>query len=104
MQNYSIYFFFSFTILEGVIIIINSFSVGRNGHVSAVSCLKSRSCVLSVWMCSLIQSALHVDTTTATAHLRRDFSGIPVEVGGIEQEWAMFKASIAKAAAVVRRS
>ena len=34
------------------------------------------------------------------SHLRRSFSGIPVEVGGIEPEWAMFKASIAEAAAV----
>ncbi|KAJ7995737.1 hypothetical protein DPEC_G00247700 [Dallia pectoralis] len=33
------------------------------------------------------------------SHLRRSFSGIPVEVGGIEPEWAMFKASIAEAAA-----
>ena len=33
------------------------------------------------------------------SHLRRDFSSIPVEVGDIEQEWAMFKASIASAAA-----
>ena len=32
------------------------------------------------------------------SHLRRDFSTIPVEVGDIEHEWAMFKASIAKAA------
>ena len=29
----------------------------------------------------------------------RSFSGIPVEVGGIEPEWAVFKASIAEAAA-----
>uniref|UniRef100_A0A8D3BKF5 Endonuclease/exonuclease/phosphatase domain-containing protein n=1 Tax=Scophthalmus maximus TaxID=52904 RepID=A0A8D3BKF5_SCOMX len=34
------------------------------------------------------------------SHLRRSFSGIPVEVGGIEPEWEMFKASIAEAAAV----
>ncbi|KAJ8006278.1 hypothetical protein DPEC_G00126630 [Dallia pectoralis] len=34
------------------------------------------------------------------SHLRRSFSDIPVEVGGIEPEWAMFKASIAEAAAV----
>uniref|UniRef100_A0A8C5CRJ5 Reverse transcriptase domain-containing protein n=1 Tax=Gadus morhua TaxID=8049 RepID=A0A8C5CRJ5_GADMO len=32
------------------------------------------------------------------SHLRRSFSGIPVEVGGIEPEWAVFKASIAEAA------
>ena len=34
------------------------------------------------------------------SHLRRSFSSIPVEVGGIEPEWAVFKASIAEAAAV----
>jgi hypothetical protein len=33
------------------------------------------------------------------SHLRLSFSGIPVEVGGIEPEWAVFKASIAEAAA-----
>ena len=33
------------------------------------------------------------------SNLRRSFSGIPVEVGDIEHEWAMFKASIAEAAA-----
>ncbi len=33
------------------------------------------------------------------SHLRQSFSGIPVEVGGIEPEWSMFKASIAEAAA-----
>ena len=32
------------------------------------------------------------------SHLQRSFSGIPAEVGGIEPEWAMFKASIAEAA------
>ncbi|MCI4377121.1 hypothetical protein PGIGA_G00200020 [Pangasianodon gigas] len=35
----------------------------------AVSCLKSSCCVRSVWMCSLIQSPLHVDTTSARAAL-----------------------------------
>ena len=34
------------------------------------------------------------------SHLRRSFSGIPVEVGSIEPEWLVFKASIAEAAAV----
>uniref|UniRef100_A0A8D2ZX27 Endonuclease/exonuclease/phosphatase domain-containing protein n=1 Tax=Scophthalmus maximus TaxID=52904 RepID=A0A8D2ZX27_SCOMX len=34
------------------------------------------------------------------SHLRRSFSEIPVEVGGIEPEWEMLKASIAEAAAV----
>ena len=34
------------------------------------------------------------------SHLRQSFSSIPVEVGGIEPEWAVFKASIAVAAAV----
>ncbi|KAK5865691.1 hypothetical protein PBY51_019940 [Eleginops maclovinus] len=33
------------------------------------------------------------------SHLRRSFSGIPVEAGDIEPEWAVFKASIAEAAA-----
>ncbi len=33
------------------------------------------------------------------SHLQRSFSGIPVEVGGIELEWLMFKASIAEPAA-----
>ncbi|KAK5875618.1 hypothetical protein CesoFtcFv8_026682 [Champsocephalus esox] len=33
------------------------------------------------------------------SHLRRSFSGIPVEVGDIEPEWSVFKASIAEAAA-----
>uniref|UniRef100_A0A8C5FFM2 Endonuclease/exonuclease/phosphatase domain-containing protein n=1 Tax=Gadus morhua TaxID=8049 RepID=A0A8C5FFM2_GADMO len=32
------------------------------------------------------------------SHLRLSFSGIPVEVGDIEPEWAVFKASIAEAA------
>ena len=36
---------------------------------------------------------------TFNSHLRRSFSCIPVEVGDIEPEWAMFKASIAEAAA-----
>ena len=35
----------------------------------------------------------------SNSHLRRSFSGIPVEVGGIEPEWSMFKTSIAEAAA-----
>ena len=34
------------------------------------------------------------------SHLWRSVPGIPVEAGGIEPEWAMFKASIAEAAAV----
>ena len=34
------------------------------------------------------------------SHLQLSFSGIPVEVGGIEPEWAVFKASIAETAAV----
>ncbi|KAK0156273.1 Craniofacial development protein 2 [Merluccius polli] len=34
------------------------------------------------------------------SHLRLSFSSIPVEVGGIEPEWAVFKASIAEAAVV----
>ena len=33
------------------------------------------------------------------SHLLLSFSGIPVEVGGLEPEWAMFKASIAEALA-----
>ena len=33
------------------------------------------------------------------SHLRRSFSGIPVEAGDIEPEWAVFKASINEAAA-----
>ena len=32
--------------------------------------------------------------------LRRNLSSIPVDVGGIEPEWAVFKASISEAAAV----
>ena len=36
---------------------------------------------------------------TFNSYLRWSFSCIPVEVGDIEPEWAMFKASIAKAAA-----
>ena len=35
------------------------------------------------------------------SHLRLSFSGIPVEVGDIEPEWAVFKASIAEAAVAV---
>ena len=35
---------------------------------------------------------------TDDSHLRQSFSGIPVEVGGTEPEWAVFKASIAEAA------
>ena len=34
------------------------------------------------------------------SHLRRSFSSILVEVGGIELEWAVFKASIAEVAVV----
>ena len=34
------------------------------------------------------------------SHLRRSFSSIPVEVGGIEPEWVVFKACIAEAAAM----
>ena len=33
---------------------------------------------------------------TFNSHLRRSFSCIPVEVGDIEPEWAMFKASIGR--------
>ena len=36
---------------------------------------------------------------TFNSHLRRSFSCIPVEVGDIKPEWALFKASIAEAAA-----
>ena len=36
---------------------------------------------------------------TFNSHLQRSFSCIPVEVGDIEPEWAMLKASIAEAAA-----
>ena len=36
---------------------------------------------------------------TFNSHLRRSFSCIPVEAGGIEPEWTMFKVSIAEAAA-----
>ncbi|KAJ8014446.1 hypothetical protein DPEC_G00040310 [Dallia pectoralis] len=34
------------------------------------------------------------------SHLQQSFLGIPVDVGGIEPEWAIFKASIAEAAAL----
>ena len=39
----------------------------------------------------------------SNSHLRQSFSCIPVEVGDIEPEWAMFKASIAEAAAQCHR-